>query len=70
MDNADIGDDSIVGAGALVTMEKKFPARSLILGSPAKRVRELNEEELNFLPESAKNYVLDAKDYLQQSELK
>ncbi len=40
LDGAVIGKESIVGAGALVTKGKKFPPRSLILGSPAKVVRE------------------------------
>ncbi|MCW1867120.1 gamma carbonic anhydrase family protein, partial [Campylobacter jejuni] len=34
-----------------------FPPRSLILGNPAKFVRELNNEEINFLKQSALNYV-------------
>jgi len=63
MDHAEIGDESIVGAGALVTEGKKFPARSLIIGSPAKAVRELKPEELAFLPKSSENYVKDAQEY-------
>lgn len=46
LNGAVIGDDSIVGAGALVTQGKVFPARSLIIGSPAKAVRELTDEEV------------------------
>ena len=46
LDNAVIGADSMVGAGALVTSGKSFPPRSMILGSPAKAVRELSEEEV------------------------
>jgi len=63
MDQAVIGDQCIVGAGSLITQGKTFPPKSLIMGSPAKVVRELNDEELSFLPKSAANYVLDAKDY-------
>ena len=64
MDRAVIGDDSVVGAGSLVTEGKEFPPNSLILGSPAKVVRELKPEERGFLTKSAKNYVEDAKEYL------
>ena len=46
MDDAVISRDSVVGAGALVTQGKSFPARSLILGSPARFVRELTDEEI------------------------
>ena len=45
LDRAEIGDHSIVAAGALVTGGKKFPPRSMIMGSPARCVRELTDEE-------------------------
>jgi len=57
LDNAVIGKESIVGAGSLVTKNKKFPPRSLIMGSPAKVVRELTEDEVAELYASAKRYV-------------
>jgi len=57
LDDAVIGKESIVGAGALVTKGKKFPPRSLILGSPAKVVRELSDDEVAELYASAKRYV-------------
>ncbi len=57
LDGAVIGKESIVGAGALVTKNKVFPPRSLIMGSPAKVVRELNEEEIKELYASAARYV-------------
>jgi carbonic anhydrase/acetyltransferase-like protein (isoleucine patch superfamily) len=46
MSNAEIGSDSVVGANTFVPYNKKFPPRSLIMGLPAKRVRELKKEEL------------------------
>ena len=61
LDGAIIGEESIVGANSLVTKGKKFPPRSLIVGSPAKRVRELSDEEVASLYKSAQNYV-DFKD--------
>src|ERR1051325_9170904 len=45
LDDAEIGARSIIGAGALVTGGRKFPAGSLILGSPAKVVRALTLDE-------------------------
>lgn len=63
MDDVEIGDDSVVGAGSLVTMGKKFPPGSLIMGAPAKMIRPLNDEERAYLIESAANYVRDAADY-------
>ncbi len=57
LDGAVIGKESIVGASALVTKNKIFPPRSLIMGSPAKVVRELSEEEVKELYASAHRYV-------------
>ena len=57
MNGAVIGRDSIVGAGAIVTEGKRFPERSLILGAPAKVVRELTEADLKNLAAAADSYV-------------
>ena len=57
LDGAVIGEESIVGANSLVTKGKKFPPRSLIVGSPAKLARELNDEEVASLYKSSQNYV-------------
>ncbi|MDA0692377.1 MAG: gamma carbonic anhydrase family protein [Nitrospinae bacterium] len=64
MDGADIGEQSIVGAGSLVTPGTKIPPRSLVLGSPARVKRELTEEEIRGIRESAANYVGDIENYL------
>lgn len=56
MDDAEVGDECIIGAGALVTQGTKIPPRSLVLGSPAKVIRALNDEEIAFLHKSAENY--------------
>lgn len=58
MDGAEIGERSVVGAGSLVTEGKKFPPKSLIVGRPAVVKRSLTDEELNFLEQSADNYLL------------
>jgi len=64
LDDAVISKESIVGAGALVTKGKVFPPRSLIIGSPAKVVRELTDDEVAELYASAKRYVAFKEDYL------
>ena len=63
LDGAVIGKESVVGAGALVTKNKVFPPRSLIVGSPAKVVRELSDDEVKELYASAKRYVEFKRDY-------
>lgn len=63
MDHAEVGEECIIGAGALVTENTKIPPRSLVLGAPAKVVRPLKEEELAFLRKSAENYKQYVKWY-------
>ena len=46
MDDAVIGRDCVIGAGSLITQGKVFEPRSLIMGRPAKVVRELTDEEI------------------------
>lgn len=56
MDGAVLGDKVIVGAGSLVPPGKQLESGCLYVGSPVKRVRELNEKERGFLEYSAKHY--------------
>ncbi len=65
LDGAVIGKESIVGASALVTKNKVFPPRSLIMGSPAKVVRELSDEEVAELYASATRYVKFKNGYVE-----
>lgn len=58
MDCAEIGELSLVGASSLVTEYSKFPPRSLILGRPAKVIRQLTDEEVARLRHSADNYLV------------
>jgi carbonic anhydrase/acetyltransferase-like protein (isoleucine patch superfamily) len=64
MDGAVIGEDSVVGAGALVTEGTVVPPKSLILGSPGRVKRPVSEKELDWIKESADNYVTYAKQYM------
>jgi carbonic anhydrase/acetyltransferase-like protein (isoleucine patch superfamily) len=52
-----IGRHCLVGAGAVVTEGKEFPDNSLIVGAPARAVREVNEKILQLIDESAQFYV-------------
>lgn len=63
LNRAVIGDNCLVGAGALVTEGKEFPPGSLIVGSPARVVRMLDDAAIEGLRASADSYVARAKDY-------
>lgn len=64
MDQAKLEDCSMLAAGSLLTPNKVVPTGQLWGGSPARYMRDLTEEELNFLEISADNYVRLAKDYI------
>lgn len=57
LNGAIIGENTIIGAGSLVTQNKEIPSGVLCMGSPAKVIRNLTEEEIASLKESAKHYV-------------
>lgn len=57
LNGAVIGAESLVGAGALVTEGKSFPPRSLIIGSPAKAIRTLTDDDIAGLQRNAQTYV-------------
>ncbi len=61
---ARIGPDSIVAAGSVVPPNKSYPPRSLVLGSPARVVRELTDAEVEALAESALHYIQLARSSL------
>jgi len=56
LSGASIGEHSVVGAGALVLGGKEIPPRSLVMGSPAKVVRELTSQDVENLGKMAKRY--------------
>jgi len=68
LNGAKIGKNCLVGAGALVTEGKEFPDGSMILGSPAKVVRQLTPEQIEGLRRSARHYVANARRF--QSSLR
>lgn len=63
LNGAKIGRNCLVGAGALVTEGKEFPDNSLIIGSPAKAVRTLTEEQIAGLRSAASHYAERAGQY-------
>lgn len=63
LDQAVINDESIVAAGSLVPPGKEFPKRSMIMGNPAKFIRELTEDEVEFISHHHQSYLKYAKEF-------
>lgn len=61
LNGAKIGRNCLVGAGSLVTEGKEFPDGSMILGSPARVVRQLTPEQIEGLRQSARSYMANAR---------
>jgi len=56
MDNVELGDECIVGALAFIKAEEKFPRRSLIVGNPAKKIKDVSDEMIAWKTEGTKLY--------------
>lgn len=63
LDHAEIGEECIIGANTLIPPGKKIPPRSLVVGSPGKVVRELNEKDFEIIQLSIDTYVEKGYDY-------
>jgi len=63
LNGAVIGNNCLVGAGAIVTEGKVFPDNSLILGAPAKLVRELTAEAIASMQRNAVEYVAKGQSF-------
>jgi len=70
MDEARVGEQSIIGAGALVSPGTIIPPRVLAIGSPARVKRDLTDEELAYLDKSWRNYVELKNVYSSTDELR
>ncbi|KMY55526.1 transferase [Bacillus sp. FJAT-27231] len=57
LDHAEIGEECIIGANTLIPSGKKIPPRSLVVGSPGKVVRELNDKDFELIQLSIDTYV-------------
>jgi len=65
LDGCEIGEESMVAAGSVVTQNKKFPPQSMIMGTPAKVVRQLSKDEIANIYKSAQYYVSYKNEYLE-----
>ena len=63
LNRAVIGKNCLVGAGALITEGKVFPDNSLIVGSPAKAIRIMSDEDVARMHGNTANYVLRAQTF-------
>jgi carbonic anhydrase/acetyltransferase-like protein (isoleucine patch superfamily) len=63
LNGARIGENCLVGAGALITEGKSFPDKSLIVGAPARAVRTLDEAAVKGIAAAADIYVRRFKQY-------
>lgn len=65
LDGVKIGKNCVIGAGSLVTQNVEIPEGSLAIGSPAKVIRKLSNEEIENLKKSAIEYAKFAKEYIE-----
>ncbi len=70
LNGAVLESECIVGAGALITEDKRFESGSLIIGAPARAVRQLADEERQALRVSAHHYAEKAARYAEQLRLR
>ena len=63
LSRAKIGKNCLIGANTLIPEGKEIPDGSLVMGSPGKIVRELDEDAIAGLIESARGYVSNGKRY-------
>ncbi|MGF1612635.1 MAG: gamma carbonic anhydrase family protein [Gammaproteobacteria bacterium] len=66
LNHAVVGKGCLIGANALITEGKEIPDGSLVMGSPARVIRTLNEQETAGLARSARRYVDNARRYREQ----
>lgn len=61
MNNVKVGENCIIGANTLITEGKEIPEGSMVIGSPGKVVKSLNEEQIQAIQRNAEVYVENAK---------
>jgi len=65
-----IGENSVIGAGSVVTERMKVPPNSLVLGVPGRVARSVNQKELDYIQHAYKVYTEYAKHYRQKARRK
>jgi carbonic anhydrase/acetyltransferase-like protein (isoleucine patch superfamily) len=66
LSRAEIGEESLVAAGALVPEGRHYPARSLLIGSPARRLKDLTDDDVErLIRPGVANYLRYAEEYRQ-----
>jgi carbonic anhydrase/acetyltransferase-like protein (isoleucine patch superfamily) len=63
LNHATIGRECLIGAGSLIPEGKTIPDRSLVLGSPGKVVRQLTDEDLARIRQTAEHYIQHSRNY-------
>ncbi len=64
LNGVEIGENAIVGAGALVPPNHKIPANTMVMGVPCKEIRKTNEEDIEMIRNTLKNYDKLIEKYL------
>jgi len=64
MNEAEIGDNCIIGAGSLVTEKKIIPPNSLVVGSPARVVKRLSDEQMSAIRRNSAVYIANAERFV------
>lgn len=65
LNGARIGDNCIIGAGSVVTQNTEIPSNSVALGTPARVVKEITDDQREFIRENAIQYHLKAMKYME-----
>ncbi|RJX38458.1 gamma carbonic anhydrase family protein [Paenibacillus pinisoli] len=63
LNGADVGEYALIGAGSIVTENKKIPSYTLSIGTPARVVRELTEDDLLRMRRTMESYVTKGIEY-------
>jgi len=63
LNKAIIGKNCIIGANTLITEKKEIPDNSLVMGTPGKIIRQLDEKEILAIKENAERYINNWKNY-------
>lgn len=64
MNDVEIGENCIIGAGTLLTQHKKIPPNSLVMGAPGAVVRPLREEEIEKIAKNAEHYYTMSREHM------